>query len=172
MALLVLAYPVISEVNLAWIQSYRKQHDISFEVVQPHFTIVFPTTIIDQRAFIEDIYEQSKGLPPIVFDINKAILNKDSLSDYYYEFLVPANGYSDIVKLHDKLYSGKLQHELRNDIEYIPHISIGKSKDLQIAEQRIAALKVPSITGQINHLAIVNYDNNKIRELADIKLSR
>ncbi len=171
MAFLVLAFPIISEDDFNWIQSYRKANDkLFYDVVNPHFTIVFPTTDLTETIFVDEIYLQAKGLETIEFEINKAILNKDAFSDYYHEFLVPQKGFDDIVKFHDKLYSGKLLPNLRNDIEYIPHIGIGKSKDMNISKRRLDDLNIPTIRGQINELIIANYENNIVSEITSIKL--
>lgn len=44
MALLVLAYPELSKNDYDWIQDFRRKHDeLYYKIVEPHFTIVFPT---------------------------------------------------------------------------------------------------------------------------------
>ena len=49
MALVVISYPAISAGDFAWIQSVRRKHDrLSYHVVPPHFTIVFPVSDLDQ----------------------------------------------------------------------------------------------------------------------------
>ena len=69
----------------------------------------------------------SLGFKRIKFISKCTVIVKDSFSEFTDLFLVPDEGYSDIVKLHDKLYSGILKNNLRFDIPYIPHIGIGGS---------------------------------------------
>jgi len=117
MSLLAISYPELEESDFNWIQLYRKENDdLYYKVVDPHFTLIFPTTNIDEDQFIEEIENKSKNVHQIEFEIRCATINKDAFSDYYYEFLVPDKGYSDIVKLHDKLYSGILSKCLRLDM--------------------------------------------------------
>jgi len=54
MPLLVIGYPTISEKDYNWIKDIRKEHDeLYFNVVKPHFTIVFSTFNIKQKDLIE-----------------------------------------------------------------------------------------------------------------------
>ena len=136
MSLLAISYPELEESDFNWIQLYRKENDdLYYKVVDPHFTLIFPTTNIDEDQFIEEIKNKSKNVHQIEFEIRCATINKDAFSDYYYEFLVPDKGYSDIVKLHDKLYSGILSKCLRLDIDFIPHIGIGDSLESNITKK-------------------------------------
>ncbi|GAB4420284.1 MAG: hypothetical protein Fur0044_17140 [Anaerolineae bacterium] len=83
MALLVLAYPEISPSDYQWIQAFRKTHDqLFFEVVEPHFTLVFPVTNWASESFIAEIKKQAQGIRPLKFCIRCATVNKDSFSEY------------------------------------------------------------------------------------------
>jgi 2'-5' RNA ligase len=171
MAFLVLAFPILNKENFNWIQSYRKENDkYLYKVVNPHFTIIFPLRGMSKTAFLDEIYIQSKGLCAIEFAIEKTILFKNTFDDYYHEFLVPSKGYNEIVNIHDKLYSHQLLPYLRSEIEYIPHIGIGKSKNQSISKQRIDNLRIPPITGHIEKLTVANFEKNKISEMAVIRL--
>jgi len=174
MMYLVLVYPKISTDDYDFIQRYRKAHDPKyFSVVKPHFTIVFATSNIVEKVFVDEIKEQSKGIRKFDFEIKCATLNQDDSGDYYHEFLVPDRGYSNIVKLHDKLYSGKLYGNLRFDIDFIPHIGIGNSEDGKACKKRIDALNSNDleIKGLVDVLDIVAYENNRITTIERVQLS-
>ncbi len=50
--LLVLAYPELLDKDKQWIDSFRSKHDhLFYGVVEPHFTIVFPTFGIEYDDF-------------------------------------------------------------------------------------------------------------------------
>lgn len=51
--------------------------------------------------------------------------------------LVQDEGFSEVVRLHDKLYTVILALELRLDIPFYPHIGIGSSTDV-LACKRLA----------------------------------
>jgi 2'-5' RNA ligase len=170
---LVIAYPKIEDKDLAWIQEYRKENDLRFfSVVNPHITFVFPTQGISQDDFTNEIKKQAEDIRKIDFEIKLATINKDSFGGYYHEFLVPEKGYSDIVKLHDKLYSNKLSEHLRFDIDFIPHIGIGNSDDPHISKNRIISINAQniSILGTIDQLDVVEYDNGVIKTIEKILL--
>jgi len=162
---LVVAYPSISSSDFQWIESYRSENDKRyFKVVKPHFTLVFPISSHDihQTDVTDEVMKQlaesrggSKEKTAIEFEIRVATISQDHSKEYFHEFLVPDRGYSDIVKLHDKLYSDKFRKYLRFDIDYIPHIGIGNSPkdDVLISKKRVDQLNSDGIyiTGSIIH---------------------
>ncbi len=174
MSLLVLAYPKLNEIDYNWIQEFRKENDkLYFNVSEPHFTIVFPVFDKNKDEFIEEVKKQSRGISKFDFEINVAQVNKDSFQDYWHVFLAPEKGYSKIVKLHDKMYSGKLFSNLRLDIDFIPHVGIGNSKDMTECKKLVDELNKSelSISGSIEKLDVVLYQNNKIETLEVIELN-
>lgn len=173
MSYLVLAYPEITKENYQFIQDYRKKNDPRFfSLVEPHFTIIFATSNISEREFITEVEKQAKGISKFNFIIKCATINQDDSGDYYHEFLVPDEGYSNIVKLHDKLYSDKFYDNLRFDIDFIPHIGIGNSEDVNVCKKRIDQLnsKKILINGKVQVLDIVKYENRKITTIKKMEL--
>ena len=174
MSYLVVAYPKISKVDSNWIQEYRRKNDpMYFSVIEPHFTIVFSIQDVDEKAFVKEVKRQVKGIKKIDFEIKVATINQDDSGDYYHEFLVPDKGYSNIVKLHDKLYSGEFRKYLRLDIDFIPHIGIGNNKDSLISKDRIDNInkKGVNISGTINDLDIIEYKDGKIRTIEQLSIN-
>jgi hypothetical protein len=120
MSYLVVAYPKISEKDLNWVQEYRSKNDPRyFNVVNPHFTIVFSTNDISQEDFIKEVKTQVQDIKSFDFELNVATINQDDSGEYYHEFLVPEKGHAAIIKLHDKLYSGIFYKNLRFDIDFM-----------------------------------------------------
>lgn len=173
MSLLVLSYPTISQNDFDWIQTVRAKHDpLYYEVVAPHFTIVFAVDHMNRKEFIEHVKNQAKGFRKIAFVLRSVAVVKDALSEYTHVFLVPDQGYSEIVKLHDKLYSDQLASELRLDIPYIPHIGIGNAVDPQVCKALAVDLNRQSfaIKGRIEELDVVKYENNRVETIEQIRL--
>lgn len=173
MAYLVVAYPQLSSVDFEKIQSCRKDFDERyFSVINPHFTLVFPVHDFSEIDFVKEIKEQSKEISKFDFVIRCATVNKDAFSDYYHTFLVPDEGYSRIVKLHDTLYSNQLQRNLRLDIDFIPHIGIGNSNDKNSCKNLAAEWnkKEFAIAGTVNQLTILNYENGAIEKIDEVEL--
>ena len=173
MAFGVLAYPNLKRYDYNFIQEFRKENDeLYFFVAEPHFAFVFPISNIDKMQFIEEVFDKAKGFLPFDFEIKCATVNKDSFIDYFHLLLVPDKGYSNIVKLHDNLYSGLFLKELRLDIDFIPHMGIANSKDkFKVKEWADSWNKKDfSIEGTIDKLTVIEYTNNILTDLREIKL--
>ena len=168
-----IAYPEISQKDFDWIQNIRKDSDeLYYEVVKPHFTFVFPCFSIDENSFIGHAQKIISGFRKIDFELRKAITNKDAFNDYIHVFLVPDKGKQEIIELHDKLYSGILKKELREDIPYIPHIGIGSSLDKDKSLDLANSLNKNniSIRGKISFIDICRFEGNKIETIKRVGL--
>jgi hypothetical protein len=173
MSLLVLSYPIISQEDFDWIQKVRATHDrLHYELVDPHFTIVFAVDNIKPEEFIQHIKQNARGFKKITFVLRCAVVIKDAFSEHSYVFLVPDEGYSEIVKLHDRLYEGQLASELRLDIPFIPHIVAGNSIDPQVCKRLADQLNQQSfvIKGFVEKLDVAEYKNDKVKTIEQIKL--
>ncbi len=168
MAYIVIAYPKTSKSDFNWIQNYRKSNDPRyFSVIEPHVTFVFAIGDIDKDSFVTEVERQLIGVKPFDFELKVATINQNDDGKYYHEFLVPDTGYSDIVKLHDKLYSGLFASQQRFDIEYIPHIGIGNSDNAQTSKKRIDDLNTQGVLigGRIDSITVVEYNDGIITPL-------
>lgn len=173
MSLLVLAYPNIEKKDYDWIQSIRARFDERyFNIVEPHFTIVFPLFEINQEQLIKHVTTVSKRFGKFYFIIRCAQIVKDSFSDYTDVFLIPEEGYRIFVKLHDALYTHLLEKELRLDIPFIPHIGIANSLDAKHCKKIADEInsKNLEIVGEIDKLDIVQYENDKVITIKKIYL--
>lgn len=174
MALLVLAYPEISESDYERIQAFRRRHDVLYyRVVDPHFTLVFPVPDLPVKPFIAEVANQAQGFRSFEFCIRCAVLNKDAFSDDYFAFLVPDEGYGRIVRLHDRLYADKLFPWRALMVDYIPHIGIGNSKDpLQCLEMvHVWNREEFGIPGRVVALDIANYEHGSVETIERILLA-
>lgn len=174
MSLLVLGYPTISQEDFNRIQKVRATYDrVHYELVGPHFTIVFAVDNMEQKEFIQHVKQKARGFKKIAFVLRCAVIVKDAFSDYFYVFLVPDEGFSEIVKLHDRLYTDQLVSELRLDIPFIPHIIVGNSTDPQACKKLADQINQKSfaIKGSIEKLDVVNFDGKKIETIKEIELA-
>ena len=111
-----------------------------FHIIDPHFTLVFPVADVPAKDLCREVRVHAGDIGSIAFEIKVATINRDLTGSYYHEFLVPDAGYSALVKLHDRLYSGLLAPYLRLDVDFIPHIGIGNSEDPLVAKRNVDAL--------------------------------
>lgn len=173
MAYLVVAYPKLSQSDFDWVQKYRAENDPRyFNIVKPHFTLVFAINDIGKEVFVEEIKKQVISIPKFNFNLRVATINLDDSKEYHHEFLVPDMGNSDIIKLHDKLYSGELSKYLRLDLDFIPHISIGNSEHGAISKNRVDKLNAQgiNISGTIDSIEIIEYKDGVVSTIEVLAL--
>ncbi len=175
MAYLVLAYPKIEQSDFDLIQEYRKKNDgLFYSVVEPHFTIIFPVFDQMESEFLTEIEGLSKNYSAFDFVLRCATINKDAFSDYYHTFLVPDEGYSKIIKIHDGLYSGKLKENHSLDLDFVPHIGIGNSLNKFECKKMVDEWNKNdfAIKGTVYSLTVVEFENGKVRKMAEFQLKR
>ncbi|MFY9619687.1 MAG: 2'-5' RNA ligase family protein [Pyrinomonadaceae bacterium] len=173
MALLVLAYPRISSADFDWIQEIREQHDQRyFKIVEPHFTFVFPINEIGLAALSAEVRRQVTDAAAITFVCRCAMVVEDVSRSFSHVFLVPDEGFSEIVKLHDQIYAGAIQLELRLDIPYIPHIDVGNDEDARTCHRLADKLNQQQfqLKGVIDTLDIVKYETGTLQTLERVAL--
>ena len=171
---LVIAYPKLNKEDYKFIQEYRSENDpLYFNVVEPHFTLVFPFDNLTENEFVDEIESLLKDQGGFNFTLRSSVVNQDFSKEFYHEFLVPDEGFSNFIKLHDKLYSNKLKSSLLLDVDFIPHIGIGNNKESSICKNRVDKLNNQDlkIKGTIDSISIVKYENNKVDTVKEITLS-
>ena len=77
-----------------------------------------------------------------------------------------------MVKLHDKLYSGLLAPKQRLDLDFIPHMGIGNTKDPEECKKLVDEVNELNIhfPGEITTLDVLEYKNNQFKTLEQIDL--
>jgi len=173
MSYVVIAYPDISQKNFEWIQSVRQKNDPAmFNVVKPHVTFIFPTSKLDINSLIEHVRTQISGFKSVTVNFDSTKVVEDDSKTYFHTFLVPSEGFDEIIQLHDKLHTDELKSELRLDIPFIPHLGIGtneKQEPMQTLAKDIAKQNL-AIQGKLTHLTVVEYANNKVKDIAKLPL--
>ena len=173
MAYYALSFPKISTVDLVWIQTIRKSHDPQYALVAPHFTLVFGVEI-DKAELTTHVQAVVQSYNSFVFAMRCALVVKDSFSPNYNLFLVPDDGLSELVKLHDALYTAVLAPHLRLDVPYIPHITIAGSADAAKMKQLADELNAQSfcIEGKVEQVDLVQFAGDVLTAVKSFKLEQ
>lgn len=174
MSYLVIAYPSICKSDFEWIQDIRKKSDNRyFDVVNPHFTLVFGTDKLDINELVKHVTEKVKGFRKFNICLDSAILVEDDSKEFYHAFLIPSDGFNEINELHDRLYSGPLGSELRTNIPFIPHVGIGTNDNKPTIEKLVGDLNQEKrkVMGSVDELSIVEYNGRKIINRLSISLT-
>ena len=173
MSLVVVNYPTVSREDLGWMQSIRAEHDeLYYGVANPHFTFVFPVFGFDRGRFLGHVRERTRGVAGIRFACRCATVVKDATNEYTRVFLVPDEGHSGIVKLHDRLCGGPLAPHLRLDIPFIPHIGIANSLDPMVCKRLADGLNREGfeIGGFVDALDAASYEHDRVTTIERVPL--
>lgn len=172
--LLCLAYPELGPEDRGLIDEFRSTHDKAYvDVVEPHWTMIFPLWDLPQAQVAAHIGRVAKKFRPVDFACRYALVHDDDEREDYYIFLVPDEGFSQISRIHDDLYSGFLQPYLRLDLPYVPHIGIATNPDprrLKIYADEWNR-KGRSIAGRVTKLTLSQYDGKVVRDLEQFELT-
>ncbi len=156
--LAVVAFPEFAGAAETWIADRRARFpDLQTQAVPPHFTLVFPLAGVAAADLDQHVRRVTEQIAVIPFVIRCCLPVKDSFSDHTHIFLTPDEGFSAIIKLHDRLYTDSLQSHLRLDIPFIPHITLGYAADSATCKRVVDALNAEAFTlsGSIDHLALL-----------------
>jgi 2'-5' RNA ligase len=170
---LVVSYPTISNDSLAWIQEIRREYDeLNFSAIDPHFTLVFPIADLDREQLVRHVKQVISSTKAFEFVIRCAVLGNDAFSKYTHVFLVPDEGYSHIVKLHDRLYTGVIANELRLDLPFVPHIGIANSTDVRSCKELVDRLndRPFEIYGSVDRVDIIWSQADRVGTIASVNL--
>lgn len=167
MALLILAYPYLPERDLRWIEDIRAAHDPLYEVVRAHVTLVFHLRSVSAEHLIEHAQMITRSVQPFEVVFRCASVVKDPFSDQTHVFLVPDEGNAALIKLHDRLYTGQLAAELRLDVPYIPHITVGGSTDPLACKALADELNRQEfrLAGAVAEVVVVRYEASKVETI-------
>jgi hypothetical protein len=171
--LLVVAFPELSDKDRLWIENFREKYDkLFYKIIEPHFTLVFPTFKISVPEFTNEIRNLSRRIKRFEFILKSAMMNNDLLSDYYHIFLIPDKGNSNIVKAHDILYSGILKKTRKTEIDFVSHLGIGNTKNPEECIKIVENINNSdiSIKGYIKELTIISYGDRKIEIIEKIPI--
>lgn len=144
-----IAYPDCADADLRTIDAWRAAHDpAGHALVRPHFTLVFACNAVDECTYLAHVAAVAARSAAISFHCRYAMLGADAHSPRAHAYLVPDEGHGALSLLHDALYSGPLADQLRLDIPYTPHITVGSFESAAVArhwcaERNRAGVSVP-----------------------------
>jgi 2'-5' RNA ligase len=173
MGLLAICYPELAPDDFDRIQILRKRHDPHYDLIDPHISLVFAVDDVSQNAFITHVRSKVRTFPKIPFAMRCASTAPGILDDDWFLMMIPDEGFSGLLKLHDRLYTGLLRRYLRLDIPFIPHITVGVFKDPK--KCRNAADRINksgfAVSGRITTVEVLSYEDDCINTLEQIELA-
>jgi len=131
----ILLFPELT--NGYQIDRYRERFDPLAKKIAPHVTLVFPFEAADLEsdALAHYAAERIQGIG--AFELEAAL---PAVVEEGYVYLRIQSGGSQLRRMHERLYAGELRSFLRTDVDYEPHITIGRYADEAAAFEARKAL--------------------------------
>ncbi|MCH7983107.1 MAG: 2'-5' RNA ligase family protein [Chloroflexi bacterium] len=124
--LFVLAIPDFAPGDRDWMAGVRARFDPAVSIVAPHFTLVFPGHSVSTDTLVSHVLENVGYQSQFRVRLTAVEVLDSSHDGANYVSLIPTDDFNEILRLHDRLYSGLLEQYLRKDLPYKPHLTIGR----------------------------------------------
>ncbi|MES2384130.1 MAG: 2'-5' RNA ligase family protein [Pseudomonadota bacterium] len=152
------------------VQGFRRAHDPQFELIEPHFTLVFGAAL-EAEPCVAHVRAVAQSSPPLPFKLSHAMLYHTGEGPAHV-FLVASEGAAGLTRLYRRLYGGPLASSLRLDKPFIPHVTIAAVENpaaaLEIADEWNA--QGISLSGEIDVLTAGQITDGRFQVLAEISL--
>lgn len=151
-----------------WVEDIRKAYDPQREMVEPHFTFVFPFDGLSSDEVLAHAGYVARETSPIAFRLRRASAVRDNFGGGSHLFLLPIEGEAAMRALHKQLYSGLLAPKLHPEATYAPHVTVGAFERHEDAERIAASLPPFDIRGMLNAIQLADFDGTSVRELREL----
>ena len=148
----------------AWIEDVRARHDPQHDLVEAHFTLVFPMTGVGLATMARHVDQITKRTPTVGFRLSRVLGVRDSLAPRSHVFLVPDEGDAELRALHSELYAGDFACSARADFPYQPHVTVAAFETQSAAETLAKELGEFQINGRLQTMALMSLGAGTIRQ--------
>jgi 2'-5' RNA ligase len=170
MPLLIVAPLEATRIDLGRIEAIRRRHDPRHAVIGAHVTLVFPFDAPDAATAADHLGAVAAEQGAIALRLSAYLAVRDADDRQSHVFLVPDHGRAEVEALHDALYSGPLAGQLRSDIPFIPHITVGVREHHHEAEDLVRELGQAGIAARLPALELVAFDGAAVSRLQRVEL--
>lgn len=133
------------------IEKVRASFDPLADKIQAHVTLIFPfESAIYADVLLEHVNTVVASMEPfrMTFELPKSDRDGDA-------WLPVAAGRSDIIEMHDQLYTGILSEFLSKSHSYGPHITLAHVAEDRMKDALLAARNLSGeFEGQVDHVVI------------------
>jgi 2'-5' RNA ligase len=167
------AYPILENADRLRIEALRARHDPQASLIRAHFTLVFPADV-PASSLVAHARTVLGLSSPIAFVVSCARAVPDSTGGGGRVYLVPAEGHREIVALHDRLYEGVLRPHLREDLPFVPHVTVGGCSTLEACAQVAEGWNQEqrAVRGTLRDIDVIEVGAGGLRSLAVITLGQ
>jgi len=109
------------DIDTTRINEVRNKYDPQVRMIEPHITIVFPLhESVGEQQLASHIHGILNGWHPFPIRLKGLLQSWDD-----YLFLSVAEGGENLIRLYEELHAGMLATYRREDIPFIPHVTLG-----------------------------------------------
>ena len=150
------------KVDTQLIDQLRQKYDPQFGLIDPHITVMFPVRdSIDGNTLVshlENVLSDCRRFPIHLQGLQKSW--DDCL------FLLVREGRSEILGLHNRIYTGILADYKNSDIKFVPHLTLGAFENhAERYAQALSAAKALALDYRciMDKLELVKINNERTR---------
>lgn len=165
--LYVIAPLPFSPADARHVEALRRAHDPQVDIVPAHFTLVFGARGAGIEAARAHVATVAQRTAPIAWRLDRVVAADDFL------FLMPSEGERALRALHGQLYNGPFAGDLRSDIPFEPHVTVGVLPTPQEARRLAEMLsrRPINIAGRLERLELVAFADGHIEPIETYVLS-
>ena len=109
------------KVNTLRINEFRKLYDPQIKFIGPHITLMFPVPeSIGEDNIVNHLAGVLSNWEPFPIRLQGLLKSSDN-----YLYLLVQEGSGNIVDLHHEIYTGLLAHYQKEDVPFVPHLTLG-----------------------------------------------
>lgn len=145
------------------IHQFRKKYDPQVDLIAPHITLMFPVSeSIGEDNLVHHLEQVLCNCQPFLIHLQGVQISSDD-----HLFLLLQEGNAAVIRLHDEIYTGLLVRYLREDIPFVPHVTLGvfkedtSNRDGVLEEARQLGIDQRDVLDKL-HLIKVNDDRTRI----------
>jgi len=148
------------------------KYDPQVDLIEPHITLMFPVSeSIGEENLVHHLESIVSGWQSFPVHLQRLQISSDG-----HLFLLIQEGNANLIRLHSQIYTGILAGYRRDDIPFVPHVTLGVlNKDsikhnLVLEEAKQLGIDHYCVLDKL-HLVKVNDDRSKIVWSKDFQLA-
>ncbi len=123
----VVCLPKLTPTDRGWVDSVRSRHLAREQLsVEPHVTLVFPCDEVDRPEIRSHLAVVAAESGPFDVALRAAVLLPDPFTGEFVVALVPDEGNSRLLRLHDRLYTGPFTQHQPVGVPFVPHLTLAR----------------------------------------------
>ena len=145
------------------IHQFRTKYDPQVNLIAPHITLMFPVPeSIGKDNLVRHLERVLCNWQPFLIHLQGVQVSSDD-----HLFLLLQEGSANVVRLHDEIYTGILFEYRREDIPFVPHVTLGVCREASSNHERVLeeakqlGIDQRCVLDKL-HLVAVNDDRSRI----------